>query len=129
MSRSLAVRATRLRAAETLIGGNSALGAGNTISGNALAGVQIEAGASRNQIAGNYIGTKVLGVAALENAGAGVLILNASDNTIGGISTGPGSSFDNVISGNSGAGVEIRSTDAPGGGPSSSSGNRVIGKP
>ena len=77
----------------------------NIISGNGGHGVQIIAssGVTNNLIQGNFIGPDVTGTTALGNLGDGVLIFDAAGNTIGG--TAPGAR--NVISGNSGHGVEI----------------------
>ena len=67
-------------------------------------GVQITgSGATGNVVQGNFIGTNAAGTAALGN-GNGVVIDNgASNNTIGGTGAGAG----NVISGNSGDGIDI----------------------
>jgi hypothetical protein len=104
--------------ANTTIGGATP-GAGNVISGNGSAGIQIT-GAQETVVQGNFIGTDVTGTMDLGNDDYGVSItefnvsINATDNTIGG--TTPGAS--NVISNNS-AGVLILS--------SSSTGNLVQG--
>lgn len=76
----------------------------NVISGNSQ-GVRIEtyAGgkAESNVVAGNYIGTNAAGTAAVGN-GSGVVLLNAANNIIGGVTTVLG----NAISGNGvGSGV------------------------
>jgi YVTN family beta-propeller protein len=61
-------------------------------------------GASGNVIQGNYIGTDVTGTVALANGSNGVTIsTGATNNTIGGTTAGAR----NLISGNSGKGVEI----------------------
>jgi uncharacterized repeat protein (TIGR01451 family) len=76
------------------IGGTSDR-ARNILSAN-LVGVGIAtAGGTRNVIQGNYVGTDVNGSASLANSG-GVVILGASNNTIGGTAAGAR----NVISGN-----------------------------
>ena len=63
-----------------------------------------------NVIQGNYIGTNAAGTAALAN-GVGLLIdSGASGNTIGGTSAGAG----NVISGNSGNGVDLQGSGTTG---------------
>ena len=65
--------------------------------------------ATGNVIAGNYIGTNLKGTAAIANNGDGVEIAGgASNNTIGGPAATPGTGAGNLISGNSGNGVEIR---------------------
>ena len=103
-------------ASSNTIGGTTA-GARNIISGNEGEGVLIEgSGTSGNTILGNYIGTDVNGTAALGNDSDGVnIVLGASNNTVGGTTAGAG----NVISENSGAGIEI---DNPG-----TAGNAVLG--
>jgi titin len=98
------------------IGGTTA-GASNTISGNGTSnsgsGVKIVgASATDNKVMGNYIGTDKNGTAKLGNNNSGVLIENASENTIGGTEAGAR----NVISGNNGNGVRIEGT-----------GNKVMG--
>lgn len=78
-------------------------GAGNTISGNSIAGVRLFS-TSGNKIAGNAIGTNSARIAAVPNALDGVVIDEAStNNTIGGSNGGDA----NVISGNTRAGVRI----------------------
>ncbi len=76
------------------------VGAGNIISANGVAGVEIDG--SRNVVAGNFLGVDATGGTALPN-GQGVLISGGSANTIGGTDFGAG----NVISGNNGGGVNI----------------------
>jgi uncharacterized repeat protein (TIGR01451 family) len=92
------------------IGGFSP-GQANLISGNRGSGVQLIAGASNNTIENNFIGTDFSGSAAVPNSGAGVLISNSSFNTIGGPgvfnTTGTLVSQGNIISGNSGSGIQI----------------------
>ena len=81
------------------IGGSGA--ARNLISGNNGDGVQI-AGPDGNQVTGNWIGTDKSGAAALPNSN-GVTIVGGSANTIG---------RGNVISGNTGFGVQVDSGTA-----------------
>lgn len=78
-----------------LIGGTTAA-AGNVISGNTHAGVEING--NNNTIQGNRIGTNAAGTAALSNP-TGVAIFNPTsiNNVIGGTAAGAG----NLISGNS----------------------------
>jgi hypothetical protein len=98
-----------LGASDNTIGGPVA-GARNIISGNGSNGVEVNGGlAIGNLIEGNYIGTNVTGADALGNAGAGVLIGSAPDNTIGGAAAGAR----NVISGNV-TGVAIDGLEATG---------------
>jgi len=86
-------------AANNDVGGTDT-GAGNLISGNGQYGVIImSSGATGNDVQGNYIGTDVNGTAAIPNQGAGVLIINASSNTVGGSG--------NLISGNVLQGVRL----------------------
>ena len=82
------------------IGGTSP-GTGNVISGNSLAGIYI-LGSTLNTIAGNLIGTDISGMKAVGNS-VGIVNRSSTQNTIGGLSTGSR----NVISGNSGDGVQI----------------------
>ncbi len=57
-----------------------------------------------NTLAGNLIGTDASGASALPNGGSGVTLANNADNNaVGGATAG----FRNVISGNSGSGVNI----------------------
>ncbi len=91
------------------IGGTSA-GAGNVISGNQGAGLDI-GDASDNLFLGNLIGTSGAGSAALANDGPGITLWGGSDNnTVGGTATGAG----NVISGNTDDGVEISGSGTTG---------------
>ncbi len=88
----------------------------NVISGNGESGILIEnASASGNLVIGNFIGTDANGTSDLGNSLAGVLISNASNNTVGGSVAGA----NNLISGNGEAGVEITG--------SGSTGNTVLG--
>ena len=91
------------------IGGTSS-GARNVISGNAMAGVNINSGASGNIVAGNYIGIDKSGALRLGNRNEGVIIDGAPGNTIGGTASGAR----NVISANSFYGVGIFATAATG---------------
>ena len=58
---------------------------------------------------GNFIGTDASGMAAVPNSAGGVLISNASGNTIGG--TTPGAR--NIISGNGGSGIALGRSPGP----------------
>jgi len=77
-------------------------GAGNLISGNDEAGVEV-LHADDNRIVGNRIGTTADGTVALGNGGAGVFIEESLLTVVGGTTAGAG----NVISGNGFGGVEI----------------------
>jgi hypothetical protein len=96
--------------ANQIIGGTEP-GAGNLISGNTGAGIQVNNSGFNIVVQGNLIGTDVTGTRALGN-GTGVEIPFGPNNLIGG--TAPETR--NVISGNRGAGVLI-----------GSSGNKVQG--
>jgi parallel beta-helix repeat protein len=95
-----------LQAASNVIGGDTS-GLGNLISGNEGVGVKVSGISVRgNRVLGNYIGTNVSGTAAIPN-GIGVLIdAQATDNKVGGETTGSG----NLISGNKGVGIKIHKT-------------------
>jgi hypothetical protein len=96
------------------LGGGSA-GAGNVISGNPFAGVEIfGTDGHNNTVSGNYVGTDSDGTGALPNLD-GIVMNAAANNTIGGLTAGER----NLISGNSGDGVEILGAAA--------TGNSVIG--
>ena len=89
-----------------LIGGTTA-GAGNIISGNRAAGIYISQG-NLNIVEGNSIGTDAAGTAAIANV-LGIEV-NGSGNTIGGTATGAG----NVISGNTGDGLDLTGSGTTG---------------
>jgi plastocyanin len=86
-------------ASSNTIGGLTT-GSRNVISGNTSRGIEILGGASGNEVEGNYIGVDVTGSNPLNND-LGVLIVDSSGNTLGGIGSGG-----NVISGNT-AGVDL----------------------
>ncbi len=78
-------------------------GARNVISGNAV-GVEITGAAtSGTDIAGNLIGTDITGAVPVPNTSAGVSIAGAAGTTIGGATV----LAQNVISGNSGDGIDL----------------------
>jgi hypothetical protein len=91
-------------AVNTTIGG-TASGDRNLLSGNKGNGVEIyNAGTTACVVEGNYIGTDVTGTLAVANQGDGAIIdSGAAGNTIGGTAAGAR----NLISGNSGIGVQI----------------------
>ncbi len=87
------------------IGGLTA-GSGNLISGNNGDGMQINGVQTDGSvIIGDLIGTTADGAAALANSRNGIFITSASNTSIGGTISAPR----NVISGNTGFGVEISS--------------------
>jgi hypothetical protein len=77
-------------------------------------GVSLASGGG-NTIAGNYIGTDVLGTTDLGNGGSGVIISSTGTNTIGGTAVADR----NLISGNNAQGITITGTTA--------TGNQVLG--
>jgi titin len=88
-------------AAGNIIGG-AAAGARNVISANNGAGIfLIGATASRNLVAGNFIGTDISGTKAVGNIWEGIYLEQAGTNQIGGSSGGAG----NLISGNYAQGI------------------------
>jgi|GEM_PF-2274265 CSLREA domain-containing protein len=91
-------------------------GAGNVISGNHRAGIQmLGAGSDGNIVQSNLIGVASGGMNALGNLWAGVMIVGAPNNTIGGSGTG----LSNVISSNQAEGISIFDP--------ASTGNRIEG--
>jgi CSLREA domain-containing protein len=100
-----------IESANNTIGGTAGA-ARNVISGNDGGGVRISTvAATGNKVEGNTIGRTADGSAALNNAGLGVFIFNAPDNTVGGAAA-------NVISSSLFDGVRIIGAGA--------SGNRVL---
>ncbi len=92
----------------TIIGGAEA-GAGNVISGNGFAGIDMGGGSGGATIQGNHIGTNAAGTAALGND-LGIFVNFSSNNTIGGTTAGAR----NVISGNIGGNITVNGLDATG---------------
>lgn len=91
--------------------GGTATGAGNVISGNGNAGVQIrEPSATANVVEGNLIGLDATGTAPLGNAIHGVMISGAPGNRVGGVELGAR----NVLSANGSIGVFVVGTAATG---------------
>ncbi|HOX58683.1 MAG TPA: right-handed parallel beta-helix repeat-containing protein [Candidatus Paceibacterota bacterium] len=93
---------TILGCTSNLIGGLTA-GARNVVSANRLSGVYITTSANANLVQGNYVGVDATGTNALGNGANGISIESANSNTVGGINAGAR----NVISGNTGHGIEI----------------------
>ena len=97
-------------ASNNTIGGTT-VSASNIISGNARDGVEITStGATANLVAGNFIGTDKNGSMAIGNATGVEIDSSATGNTIGGVTSTPGTGPGNVISGNTGNGVVIDGT-------------------
>ncbi|MGO9923793.1 MAG: beta strand repeat-containing protein, partial [Isosphaeraceae bacterium] len=95
--------------------GGTAAGAGNLISGNSVIGVYIDlSSTTANLVAGNLIGTDITGMLAIANREGVVISDGASNNTIGGRTTTPGTGAGNVISGNTDDGVlfTLQNTDS-----------------
>ncbi|MGA2285077.1 MAG: right-handed parallel beta-helix repeat-containing protein [Dehalococcoidia bacterium] len=88
-------------ASGTIIGGTTP-GAGNVISGNDPAGIDVWGPASNVSIKGNYIGTNAAGNAAIGNVGQGIRMLFTGNNIVGGATAAER----NVISGNGCAGIQ-----------------------
>src|SRR5262249_42309474 len=82
---------------------------GNVVSASVLgSGISIRDGSTGNVVTGNYIGTDPTGLAARGNAHNGIAINSgATGNTIGGTAAGAG----NTIAFNSGAGVQVGSSN------------------
>ena len=88
----------------------------NVISGNSGDAVLVEG--ATNLIEGNYIGTDVTGTAAPGNLGAGIEVLDASDNTFGGTTA----AARNVIANNGNGGITLASD-----GSDPTTGNVIMG--
>jgi parallel beta-helix repeat protein len=96
--------------------GGTSVGSGNVISGNLRGVGLVGADAAGNVVQGNRIGTDSLGMTTLGNTAQGVFISSdAHGNTVGASS----SAARNIISGNSGFGVEFSST--------AGTGNEILG--
>ncbi len=100
----------------TIFGGNSNLVGGtttaarNVVSANKLAGVYITTNSVGNLVQGNFIGLDLTGLGALGNVSNGISIDSSRLNIVGGTTAGAR----NVISGNTGYGVEVFGTTATG---------------
>ncbi len=92
----------------TIIGGAEP-GAGNVISGNGFAGIDMGGGSGGTRIQGNYIGTDATGTMAMGND-LGIFVNFSDNDTIGGVE----SAARNVISGNTGGSITINGVDATG---------------
>ena len=87
--------------------GGSAAGAGNVISGNNSQGIEITAAGQNTIVRGNYIGTDSTGTVDRGNSADGIWV-GAGGVIIGGSSPGEG----NLISGNTGDGIELNGASA-----------------
>ena len=85
---------------------------GNLIAGNTGVGISLGDLSTQNVVLGNFIGTDPSGTAALPNGDDGIDIhATSTNNTIGGTNTTPGQlNVGNLISGNTGYGVEVNGT-------------------
>ena len=82
--------------------GGTAAAQGNLLSGNGLAGLYLNGvGASNNLVQGNLCGTDISGTTSLGNGLAGIVVLRALGNLIGGVNPAAA----NTISGNRESGV------------------------
>jgi titin len=104
--------------------GGTAAGAGNVISGNTGAGIDVQNG-SGTVIEGNLIGTAADGLAPLGNGAQGVIIeySQSLNNTVGGSAAGAG----NVIAFNGDDGVLVGSVSGATGNFLAGVGNSVLG--
>jgi hypothetical protein len=87
----------------TITIGGAAAGEGNLISGNGTAGIAVLNDDNAVTVQGNIIGLNAAGTAAIPNTGPGVSINDAEFSVIGGTTAGAR----NVISGNSGPGIQL----------------------
>ncbi|MCB9378493.1 MAG: right-handed parallel beta-helix repeat-containing protein [Holophagales bacterium] len=84
--------------------GGTGVGEGNVIAGNVYAGIWIDgAGGTGNVFEGNWIGTTPAGATTLGNGQSGIVLTEASGNTIGGTAAGAG----NVIAQNDYLGIFV----------------------
>ena len=97
----------RVESSSNTIGGTMAADR-NVISGNGFAGIELfGAGASGNEIYGNYIGVDASGTLERGNTDEGIDLDLSDSNIIG----GPGAGQRNIISGNGSDGIEIDGGD------------------
>ncbi len=98
--------------------GGTVAGSGNIISGNTGDGIRLDGNVLGPNfdiaIQGNFIGTDITGTLAIANRGNGVSIINSYANTIGGLTSTPGTGAGNLISGNVGYGVQITGASSTG---------------
>ena len=80
----------------------------NTFSGNAAYGIEIAGDSFNNAVINSFVGTNVLGEAALGNGLGGILIGQTSHNdTIGGSAVTPSQPVADLVSGNTGNGITL----------------------
>jgi hypothetical protein len=129
-----------IAAAHTMIGGTigttsggPVTGAANLISGNLQYGIRINSSGATNNLStvvqGNLIGTDRTGTTDVGNSTDGVLIENASNNTVGGVNAGAA----NIIAFNGtdlshpgGYGVEVKATGGTAATGNSIRGNAIV---
>jgi uncharacterized repeat protein (TIGR01451 family) len=85
-------------------GADSSVVKHNLISGNRQCGIEVRQSATNTIIRSNHIGTNAAGTVAIGNASTGILLYGVDSSVIGGTDSGDG----NLISGNSGGGINIR---------------------
>ncbi len=95
-----------VEAADNTIGGTTAA-ARDVISGSTVEGVVLSLGADDNLVEGDYIGTDSTGLVALGNQTGVSVGGGATGNTIGGVTSTPGTGPGNVISGDTDFGVAL----------------------
>ena len=105
----------------TTIGGTGS-GAGNVISGNAGAGIDLTGTTTNTTVQGNLIGTDISGRVALGNL-LGVFLDDAVGNLIGGSTP----AARNVISGNQNVGVQVFRISPPPANPGAPDGDTIEG--
>lgn len=91
----------------SIIDGDSTSITNNVVSGNTLVGIGLSGSATTTNIAGNKIGTRASGNAALPNGGEGILV-QSPGNQIGGNTA----ALRNVISGNGKTGITVSGATA-----------------
>ncbi len=92
-----------------IIGGTTA-SERNVISGNTYGIDLFASGTTDTLVEGNWIGLDPTGTFAVPNSGAGLIMADSSNNTIGGTAAGAG----NMISGNAGTGLVLSGSNATG---------------
>ena len=93
--------------------GGTTTGHRNVISGNNYGIEVLGATTFGNVIQGNYIGTNAAGTAAIANV-ENAIHMTAPGNTVGGVTSSPGTAPGNVLSGNLQAGISVYTDDADG---------------